>query len=123
MAKSCRDNSCYGMYVEPFGRCNVCNEEDPKMRKEKPRFFKTKRVRNEEQLLRHKFYQSKAWKDIRNAYISRNPLCEICERFNQTTPAKNVHHKVPVSKGGTNDFSNLMSVCIPCHHKVEGKDV
>lgn len=32
-----------------------------------------------------------------------------------TTPAKQVDHIVPKAKQGTDDLSNLQSICVPCH--------
>lgn len=41
-------------------------------------------------------------------------LCQLClpSRFTQATE---VDHIVPRSKDGSNNLSNLMSVCAPCH--------
>ncbi len=33
--------------------------------------------------------------------------------------AGGVHHKVPLSKGGTNRLSNLEGLCIPCHNHAD----
>jgi 5-methylcytosine-specific restriction endonuclease McrA len=32
-------------------------------------------------------------------------------------PAKEVHHIIPLSKGGTNTKANLISLCLSCHDK------
>ena len=111
------------MYVEPMGRCNVCNEEDSAKMRDKNRKRIRKRKYDPKQYSRLSFYKTQEWKKIRNAYISKNPLCEYCERFDITTPAENVHHKIPLAQGGSNRFENLMSVCLSCHRKIEGKDV
>lgn len=58
------------------------------------------------------------WKKIRDLYASLHPLCERCLKEGRTTPMDEVHHIVPVSRGGTDDFSNLMSVCKSCHNKI-----
>jgi HNH endonuclease. len=42
------------------------------------------------------------WKRIRNRYISEHPLCEECQKYGRLTPAEEVHHIIPLSKGGTN---------------------
>ena len=47
----------------------------------------------------------RAWEKIRNRYIAAHPL---------------VHHKKPISDGGTNEESNLMSLCNSCHEKIHG---
>jgi 5-methylcytosine-specific restriction protein A len=51
------------------------------------------------------------WRRIRDRYISEHPLCEECQKYGRLTPAEEVHHIIPLSKGGTNADSNLMSLC------------
>ena len=43
----------------------------------------------------------RAWKRIRDRYIAAHPLCEQCKRAGKITPAEEVHHILPLSKGGT----------------------
>ena len=59
----------------------------------------------------------RAWKRIRDRYIKSHPLCEECGKQGRLTPAEEVHHIIPLSKGGTNKHSNLMSLCQSCHTK------
>lgn len=59
-----------------------------------------------------------AWRVIRNRYIKQHPLCERCLVNGKYTPADLVHHKKPLSEGGSNDDSNLMSLCCSCHEKI-----
>ena len=49
----------------------------------------------------------RAWKRIRDRYIQEHPLCELCQRDGRLTPAEEVHHKVPLSEGGTHARDNL----------------
>ena len=58
------------------------------------------------------------WNRIRSRYAAAHPLCEMCARDGRLTPVEEVHHILPVTKGGTNDESNLMSLCRSCHNKV-----
>jgi len=60
----------------------------------------------------------RAWKRIRDRYIKAHPLCEECEKQGLIVPAEEVHHILPVSKGGTNDFDNLLSLCKRCHSAI-----
>ena len=60
----------------------------------------------------------RAWRQIRDRYITAHPLCEMCLKEGRLTPVEEVHHIVPVSCGGTNEFSNLMSLCQSCHTKL-----
>jgi 5-methylcytosine-specific restriction protein A len=64
----------------------------------------------------------RAWKRIRDRYIKAHPLCEACKRQGRLTPVEEVHHIKPLSQGGSNDFSNLMSLCKSCHSSITAKD-
>jgi len=57
----------------------------------------------------------RAWKRIRDRYISKHPLCEQCEEDEVLTPAQEVHHIIPLSEGGTHDEGNLKALCSSCH--------
>lgn len=58
------------------------------------------------------------WKRIRGLYVKKHPLCERCLKEGKITPVEEVHHIIPLSRGGTNQFSNLMSLCQSCHTKI-----
>jgi 5-methylcytosine-specific restriction protein A len=58
----------------------------------------------------------RAWKRIRDRYIAAHPLCEECKRQGKLTPAAEVHHILPLARGGTHDESNLMALCTPFPH-------
>ncbi len=60
----------------------------------------------------------RAWKRIRDRYIGKHPLCEMCLKNNKITPATEVHHIRPLSRGGTHDEDNLMALCKPCHSQI-----
>lgn len=64
----------------------------------------------------------RAWKRIRDRYIAANPLCEECKKNNRLTPATEVHHILPLSRGGTHAVDNLMSLCTPCHSAITARD-
>ncbi len=42
----------------------------------------------------------------------------MCYKEGRMTLMEEVHHIIPVSKGGTHDRSNLMSLCKSCHNKI-----
>ena len=71
-----------------------------------------------------KYYNSGAWYRLRNLYIREHPLCEICLEEDKTTPAEEIHHKIPFSTGCNNqerwklllDKNNLQALCKE-HHK------
>jgi len=73
-----------------------------------------------------KYYNTKQWRNLRNYYIRRNPLCELCLSKGIVKPANEVHHLQPFSTGKTEDerYSlltdehNLMSLCYECHDEI-----
>ena len=60
----------------------------------------------------------RAWHRIRARYAAAHPLCEQCLKEGRITPVEEVHHIVPISKGGTHAEENLMSLCQSCHTKM-----
>ncbi len=66
------------------------------------------------------FYNSKAWKRTRDAYVSSKfGICERCSR----PDSKQVHHKSYLTPENINDpditlsFDNLELLCDVCHQK------
>ncbi len=62
------------------------------------------------------------WRKIRAQHLAEHPLCEVCKQEDRTTPAVEVHHIIPLSKGGTHDSDNLMSLCVSCHSRITARD-
>lgn len=60
----------------------------------------------------------RAWKRIRDRYAALHPLCERCLLDGRLTPVQEVHHILPISRGGTHARDNLMSLCQSCHNKI-----
>lgn len=60
----------------------------------------------------------RSWKRIRDRYIKAHSLCEECQKQGKLTPAEEVHHILPLSRGGTNAVNNLMALCKPCHARI-----
>ena len=60
----------------------------------------------------------RAWKRIRDRYAAEHPYCERCFEEGRLVLMEEVHHVIPVSRGGTHDRSNLMSLCRSCHNKI-----
>lgn len=71
---------------------------------------------------------------VRQSYESKNRLidsvlykelkakkkCMYCQRkFYGGSDIPQIHHIVPLIKGGTNERSNLMAVCHKCHDKLD----
>ena len=56
------------------------------------------------------------WTRVRNAYISKHPLCERCKSRDAIVLATLVHHIVRIADGGARlDYNNLQSLCVKCH--------
>ncbi|MBW4620612.1 MAG: HNH endonuclease [Cyanosarcina radialis HA8281-LM2] len=52
------------------------------------------------------------WQEIRAEVLRRdNKCCQVCGK----PYSGQVHHVVPRSQGGTDDFDNLMTLCGRCH--------
>ena len=66
----------------------------------------------------HSKRYGREWRKIRNRYAEAHPLCEQCLKEGRMTPMEEVHHIIPVDRGGTNEVSNLMSLCHSCHEKI-----
>lgn len=71
---------------------------------------------------RQGIYQSKRWKNLRDWYLLKHPLCEMCLAMGKIKPAIDVHHK----DGFTNysgyeriykayEIDNLIALCKECH--------
>lgn len=63
----------------------------------------------------------RAWKRIRDSYAAAHPLCEECLKRGIYTPTEEIHHKLPLSKGGTHDRNNLMALCKSCHARIHAE--
>lgn len=57
-------------------------------------------------------------KDKKLLNLIREYFCEIC---NYSKVSRDVHHITPVSKGGKNEYSNLISVCPNCHREIHNE--
>ena len=91
--------------------------------------------------IRHKFYQSKAWKTVKNnIWLKQSCLCAICHKpvyvdgISDYIPKDKrrigiVHHKVWLNDDNVNnqeislDESNLIGICKDCHEKEHHQDI
>lgn len=62
------------------------------------------------------------WPRIRAQHLAKYPLCKLCHDKGEATPANEVHHILPLSKGGTHATDNLMSLCKRCHSRLTAKE-
>ncbi len=63
----------------------------------------------------------RAWKRIRDSYVKTHPFCEECYEKGILVPVAEVHHVIPLADGGTNERSNLRSLCRACQLKAHGE--
>lgn len=59
------------------------------------------------------------WEKIAKAFLAEHPICEnpFGDHGLSLVPAEHVDHRVPRSRGGTDDASNLSALCARCHSK------
>ena len=62
-----------------------------------------------------------AKKAIRDKYAAEHPFCEKCYERGVLVPVEEIHHKLPLSEGGTHDRSNLIALCKSCHSQIHAK--
>ena len=62
-------------------------------------------------------YNTKQWRNLRAAHLSRSPMCEACQGMGRLTIANHVDHRTPISAGGHAfpSFDGLASLCASCH--------
>lgn len=63
-----------------------------------------------------------SWRRIRARYIKAHPFCEKCLKSDRFKTAEEVHHIIPLSKGGTHDDNNLMALCKSCHSNITARE-
>ncbi|WP_027817080.1 HNH endonuclease [Paraburkholderia bannensis] len=72
---------------------------------------------------RHARGYGNAWVRLRERILARDcGLCQTCKSAGRVTIATEVDHIVPKARGGTDDDSNLQSICHPCHASKTGRE-
>jgi len=65
---------------------------------------------------RHERGYGTAWDKLRLKILKRDiNLCQPCKRQGKLTPANAVDHIVQKASGGTDNPTNLQSICNACH--------
>lgn len=59
----------------------------------------------------------KNWDEIRRAVLERDRY-KCCNNPTHVSQELHVHHVVPITRGGTHQLSNLITLCDDCHKKV-----
>lgn len=61
--------------------------------------------------------RGRAGMEQRQRRLNNEPLCRDCADKGMIEPATVPDHIVPLSKGGSDDDSNIRCLCTPCHLK------
>ncbi len=75
------------------------------------------------------FYNSMAWKRLRDTLLSTHPLCDECLQHGYVVSAEHAHHLIPFMSGETEQErwdlflkeSNIRMLCECCHHGYHNK--
>ena len=66
------------------------------------------------------FISKDEWHKLRIACLKRDRYsCQRCEKKDSRGRGLSAHHIVPRESGGSNDLSNLLTLCHKCHDFVE----
>src|SRR4030095_1381560 len=57
------------------------------------------------------------WQRLRLMVMREEPLCYYCQLFSITTASTSVDHRIPKSRGGTDDRTNLCGCCKNCNDR------
>jgi len=57
------------------------------------------------------------WRKRRDRGLALEPLCRECKKAGKTVAATIRDHIIPKSQGGSDEESNLQSLCKPCHDR------
>ena len=96
-------------------------KQRPWIPKPKKQMFQSTGARNDGQM--RQFYNSKAWRSLRNYKIQLNPLCEICETKGLTEPGKEIDHIQAIRDNGAMlSLSNLQTLCKSCHARKSAQE-
>ncbi|MDO6718825.1 HNH endonuclease [Psychrosphaera sp. 1_MG-2023] len=104
--KACRKHNCSAVVRERKwqGFCELHKDESG--------WFNNEKLKGN----RHQRGYGRRWEiDRRDALRRDKGLCVVCRNNGRTTAATQVDHIVPKEHGGTDDQSNLQSICDCCH--------
>lgn len=100
--RACRKRGCPGTTTDRSGYC--------------PRHLYEGWQQHQRGQSRHQRGYGSKWDRLRPIVLDRDKhLCQECLRNGRYTPAETVDHITAKANGGTDDLSNLESLCKPCH--------
>ncbi|RCA23615.1 HNH endonuclease [Enterobacter hormaechei] len=100
--RACRKRGCSGTTTDRSGYC--------------PKHLNEGWQQHQRGQSRHQRGYGSKWDRLRLIVLDRDKhLCQECLRNGRYTPAETVDHIKPKAHGGTDDLSNLESICRGCH--------
>ena len=73
---------------------------------------------NKHRPIRHKFYSTSRWRQLRDYIMRKQPLCQECLKNGVIKKGDVVDHITPIEKGGSPTAEkNLQVLCHACHNK------
>ncbi|MDO9235989.1 MAG: HNH endonuclease [Aquabacterium sp.] len=81
-----------------------------------PKHPQTNRFADKQRGTRHERGYGSAWDKLRALILARDAgLCQPCSKKDRVSLASAVDHRIPKAEGGTDEESNLQSICRACH--------
>ena len=109
--KGCRKHGCLNLTTEAHGYCTSHSSLASWGRWQSERGSSTKRG------------YGYAWQKLRKVALIRDMyLCQVCLNSGRLTPATTVDHIIGKTDGGTDELSNLQSLCNACHNHKTAKE-
>lgn len=69
------------------------------------------------------FYNSRAWRKLRQRILDSEPLCRSCKAKGIITEATEIDHIKPINESGNKwDINNLQPLCKSCHSSKTAKE-
>ena len=100
--RACRKRGCGGTTTDRSGYCETHRNEGW--------------VQHQQGKSRHERGYGTSWDSRRVRILTRDKhLCQNCLRNRRAVAARTVDHIKAKAHGGTDDDSNLESLCWPCH--------
>ncbi|MBQ0090247.1 MAG: HNH endonuclease [Prevotellaceae bacterium] len=93
--RPCRYPSCPCLTDDKSGYCELHRKSE---RRKYDRYERDPEIK--------KIY-GRRWEKIRDNYILHHPLCEQCLSEGESVLAEEVHHILPVKRGGTHDLAEI----------------
>lgn len=110
--KQCKVPGCPGLTKYKYCDKHINLEEKDR---QAAQTHYNKNIRNTES---QRFYESQAWRRLRQQKLHQTPFCEICYKSGRMANAVIVDHIKEIRDGGAPlDIANLQCLCRSCHNE------